>query len=653
MSQGNTSILLRGDASISAHNYIDLTINQVDQGLIYSIGRASYVKPVQIWDKETGKLTDFTTHFSFAIKPAQNNTEEHGDGLAFFLTDNNSTISSSTAGGGLGLYNPSATNSSNSIIAVEFDTWKNDWEPDGSHIGIDINSIVSAKIVTWNTSSKDGEKASVWITYNSSTQLLSVFLTYDNHTVFNGVSPNLSYTIDLRKYLTEFVIVGFSASTGNASELHKLYSWDFCSSLETGKTGKTGKTWIVILVSCAAAIIAGLGFGWFLKRRKKKQDIVADDDDDDVVLDAAMDDEFEMETGPKRFTYAELALATNNFDEKGKLGEGGFGGVYRGFLTDLNLEVAVKRISKGSKQGIKEYVSEVKIIGRLRHKNLVQLVGWCHQRGQLLLVYEFMPNGSLDSYLYRNRSSMRWELRYKVARDLAYALLYLHEEWEQCVLHRDVKSSNVILDCNFNAKLGDFGLARLVEHGKESQTTVLAGTMGYMAPECLFTGKASKESDVYSFGIVALEIACGRRSIEMETDPDMVRLVEWVWELYGRGKLVEAADPSLGKDFNEKQLERLLTVGLWCAHPDCNVRPSIRQAIYVLNFEASLPILPSKMPIPSYFSTSSSNMSSILEITSSHDTTHTQSSCKSFPTDSSKLTMSPPLPSATASLLSN
>ncbi|KAJ4954397.1 hypothetical protein NE237_011180 [Protea cynaroides] len=125
---------------------------------------------------------------------------------------------------------------------------------------IDINSIVSSKTVTWNTSSKNGEKASVWITYNSSTQLLTVFLTYDSHTIFNGVSPKHSYTIDLRKYLTEWVIIGFSASTGNASELHKLYSWDFCSSLETGKTGKT---WIVILVSCVAAIIAGLGFGWF------------------------------------------------------------------------------------------------------------------------------------------------------------------------------------------------------------------------------------------------------------------------------------------------------------------------------------------------------------------------------------------------------
>ncbi|XP_042485838.1 L-type lectin-domain containing receptor kinase IX.1-like [Macadamia integrifolia] len=365
---------------------------------------------------------------------------------------------------------------------------------------------------------------------------------------------------------------------------------------------------------------------------RKKQESEANDDDE-VVLDASMDDEFKKETGPRQFSYAELAHATNNFDEEGKLGEGGFGGVYRGFLRDLKKDVAVKRISKGSKQGIKEYVSEVKITSRLRHKNLVRLVGWCHQRKELLLVYEFiMPNGNLDSHLFGNRSAgpMTWELRYKIALDLGYALLYLHEEWKQCIIHRDVKSSNVILDSNFNAKLGDFGLARLVEHGKGSETTVLAGTLGYMAPECAITGKASKESDVYSFGVVALEIACRSKPMEMNySDPDSdlckVRLVEeWVWELYGRGKLLEAADPSQGVDFREQQIERLLVVGLWCAHPDYNLRPSISQAMQVLNFDPALPVLPPKMPLPTYFSSPSDMSTFAITSSSNGTTTHTQ-----------------------------
>jgi serine/threonine protein kinase len=168
----------------------------------------------------------------------------------------------------------------------------------------------------------------------------------------------------------------------------------------------------------------------------------------------------------------------------------------------------------------------------------VQLIGWYHERGELLLVYEFMPNRSLDTHLFTGESLLIWAMRYKVAQGPASALLYLHEEWEQCVVHRDIKSSNIMLDSNFNAKLGDSGLARLVDHLKGSQTTVLASTMGYMAPECVTTGKASKESHVYSFEIVALKIACGRKPIKHNAPKDQVVMVEWVWELYGIGKVL-------------------------------------------------------------------------------------------------------------------
>ncbi|GMQ01403.1 hypothetical protein CsSME_00048054 [Camellia sinensis var. sinensis] len=151
--------------------------------------------------------------------------------------------------------------------------------------------------------------------------------------------------------------------------------------------------------------------------------------------------EFEGKTGPKKFSYKELVIATRNFVEGEKLRQGGFGG----------------RVSKGSKQGIKEYALEVKIINWLRHRNLVQLLGWYHEEKELLLVYEFMPNGSLDSHLFKGNTFLTWLTRYNIAKGLATALLYLREEWEQCVLHRDIKSSNIMLDSNFNAKLGDFG----------------------------------------------------------------------------------------------------------------------------------------------------------------------------------------------------
>ena len=243
---------------------------------------------------------------------------------------------------------------------------------------------------------------------------------------------------------------------------------------------------------------------------------------------------------------------------------------------------------------------------------MVQLLGWCHKKNDLLLIYELMPNGSLDSHLFGGKSLLTWAARYNIAGGLASALLYLHEEWEQCVLHRDLKSSNVMLDSNFNAKLGDFGLARLVDHGKGSQTTVLAGTMGYMAPESATRGKASRESDVYSFGVVVLEIACGRKPIELRASEEQIVMVEWVWELYGMGNLLEAADSRLCGDFDEQAMERLMIVGLWCAHPDYSARPTIREAMHVLNFEAHLPSLPSKMPkatyiVPSITASASSN----------------------------------------------
>ncbi|KAL7199686.1 hypothetical protein ACSBR2_021895 [Camellia fascicularis] len=358
-----------------------------------------------------------------------------------------------------------------------------------------------------------------------------------------------------------------------------------------------------------AALAGGLALFGFIKWKKSKEP----EEDGEIGPDMAMDNEFDSGIRQKKFSYAELFRATNNFADEQKLGEGGFGGVYKGFLRELNSYVAVKRISKRSKQGIKEYASEVNIISRLRHRNLVQLLGWCHDKNELLLVYEFMENGSLDNHLFKENSVLTWAIRYKIAQGLASALLYLHEGWEQCVVHRDVKSSNMMLDSNFNVKLGDFGLARFVDHGKDVQTTNMAGTRGYMAPECLFTGKASKESDVYSFGIVALEIACGRKPFDWKVPESQTILVEWVWDLYATNRLLEVVDPKIYADFVREEMECLMIVGLWCAHPDHNLRPSIRQAIHVLNFEAPLPILPTKMPVPTYItppvSTASSSVS--------------------------------------------
>ncbi|KAH0722847.1 hypothetical protein KY290_005505 [Solanum tuberosum] len=612
------NVTYEADAS-PANGVIQLTKNQLDSGESFSVGRATYSKELYLLDKASGKVRDFSTHFSFEINSQGRNY--YADGLAFFLAPAGSVIPEkySAAGEGLGLAIDNGLNTSKNhpFVAVEFDTFKNAYDPPGDHIGVDINSMVSLVNVAWLSRIPYGTKTDAWITYNSTSRNLSVVYTgfrqQGNTTV--TVLQNLSYNLDLREYLPEWVTFGFSGATGTFFAIQNIYSWNFTSSLKYNDnitdpdvpqpspvpedTSSKKKSGLVIgLISGGCVSVAVSVFILFAFWRERK---VREDEDDDII-DGSMTNEFERNTGPKKFLYGELARCTNNFSPEEMLGHGGFGGVYKGYLREYDSYTAVKRISRESKQGIKEYASEVRIISRLRHKHLVQLIGWCHQKRELLLVYEFMPNGSLDHHLFKGKSHLTWPIRFKIAQGLASALFYLHEEWEQCVVHRDIKSSNIMLDSNFNAKLGDFGLARLVDHDKGSQTTVLAGTMGYMAPECLTTGKASKETDVYSFGVVALEIVCGRKPIDPKSEEHQVNIIEWAWRLYGMGNLSEAVDPRLSSELNEQEVEHLLIVGLWCAHPDNNCRPSIRQAIQVLNFEAPLSTLPPNMPVPIYCS---------------------------------------------------
>ncbi|KAF8404747.1 hypothetical protein HHK36_009636 [Tetracentron sinense] len=629
--QNDRNISFAGDASVatvSDHSSIRLNDNQIAGNVFNGSGRAYYTQPIQLWNSITRSTTDFTTYFEFSIMFPSGSSNLSSGGIAFFIASENSLgIPDNSGAGWLGLFNETTNgDESNQMVAVEFDTFQDQWDPSNNHVGVDVNSITSKANSTWSNTMVSGDILGARISYNGTSNNLTIFLKDPQVPVDTG-SLTLTHNVNLSEVLPERVIVGFSGSTGQEIPIQVIRNWNFTSSLdqvvEQSKEGEgDSKMWLVGLIIGLVIGIAGVSLllSILLRNAKRKKKLEEDYEDEEMGFDVSMNEDFEKGTGPKRFTYKELVSATNGFSEEGKLGQGGFGGVYKGFLDELNMEIAVKKISEGSKQGKKEYTSEVKIISRLRHRNLVQLVGWSHGRGGFLLVYEYMPNGSLDHHLFGKRSSLTWLVRYKIALGLASGLFYLHEEWEQCVVHRDIKSSNVMLDSNFNAKLGDFGLARFVDHDLGSQTTVLAGTMGYMAPECLITGKASKETDVFSFGVVALEIACGRKPVEPRAEESKVRMVEWVWELYGRGRLLEAADGILNGEFDEKEMECLMIVGLWCAHPDCNLRPSIRQAIQVMNFEAPLPNLPPKMPVPMYF-TPAANLSKQFTNTWSSDTT--------------------------------
>lgn len=599
-----------GDAYPS-NNAIQLTRNQIDMPLNGSVGRAIYKDPLHLWESGHRNLADFTTNFSFSID--SQGSRLYGDGFAFFLAPNGSSLPPFSGGGNFGLLSSNENDSDSSIanfVAIEFDTYKNKWDPSGNHIGIDIDSLTSWSTSSWWWSDiEDGGKVQAVISYNSSSHNLTVFLVDERDSEVSPTnSSTFSFNIDLRDHLPEWVTIGFSGSTGSSFEIHTISSWSFSSRLEVEVSdanitdpasspvnSKKGinKKWFGIILVVALSLFLILGFAWFwiwMKRTSRRKSMRRDQEED-----------FENETGPRKISYKDLLAATNKFSDENVLGQGGFGKVYRGFLSNKELDVAVKRITPNNlHQGSREFASEVKTISKLRHKNLVELIGWCCSKDQeYLIVYKFMPNKSLDFHLFQQNNLLTWDHRYKISVGLASALHYLQEEQDPYILHRDIKSSNILLDAEFNAKLGDFGLAKLVDHGKQSVTTILRGTEGYVAPEYLESSVASKESDIYSFGIVCLEIACGKQALgEAREDGKkcLIKLVEWAWDYYRRESVIEAADPKLRQNFKREEMKQLLIVGLACAQPDFSLRPSIKQVIDMLNFKSPLPNLPLEYP---------------------------------------------------------
>ncbi|XP_013606731.1 PREDICTED: L-type lectin-domain containing receptor kinase IX.1-like [Brassica oleracea var. oleracea] len=608
--QDSPEIAYQGDAR--ANGAVELT--NIDYTC--SSGWATYGKRIPLWDQEIGKPSDFTTRFSFRVDTRGVMYGNYGHGFAFFIAPAGIQMPPNSAGGFLGLFNETNDKSSfYPLVHVEFDTYSNpEWDPLDmkSHVGINNNSLVSSNATSWNATSHSQDIGRVTIFYDSSRRNLSVSWSYDTTSDPNENS-SLSYIIDLSKVMPSEVTIGFSATSGGVTEGNRLVSWEYSSTLELRVIKKVRNDRKGMIIGVSVSVFVLLTFFVVFLKRKQQQNKKAEE----KANLRSINDDLERGAGPRKFSYKDLASAANNFSDDRKLGEGGFGAVYKGYLSGLDTMVAIKKFAGGSKQqGKREFITEVKIISSLRHRNLVQLIGWCHEKDEFLMVYEFMPNGSLDAHLFGKKPRLAWGVRCKVTLGIASALLYLHEEWEQCVVHRDIKASNVMLDSNFNAKLGDFGLARFMDHELGPQTTGLAGTFGYMAPEYISTGRASKESDVYSFGVVTLEIVTGRKSVDPRqgrVEPE-TSLVERVWDLYGKGEVITVVDEKLriNDGFDEKQAECLMVVGLWCAHPDRNSRPSIKQAIQVLNLEAPLPRLPIKMPVATYRVSSSSTGTSVV-----------------------------------------
>lgn len=578
-----------------------------------AIGHAFFGSPLRMLNTSSSALSrvsSFSTYFVFQIVPADHH--RGGYGLAFTLSP-----SPRFPGGEgehyLGVLNSSNDgNSSNHIFMVEFDTvngFSEETDKNGNHVGINVNSMHStaSEPAAYYKNGSDAkeemdlekEPVQVWIDYDGANKVLNV--TVSPIDVQRPSRPLMVHNIDLSEVIKDEMYAGFSASTDQKRSAHYVLGWSLRLNgiadtlnisqlpvipVETNSSSLNPHLREALISTFSVALFFLLVALSFVIYRKKTHF----EELEDWELDC-----------PRRLLYRDLYAATKGFKSSQLIGSGGFGEVYKGVLTSgTGAEVAVKKISNNSVQGVREFAAEIESLGRLRHKNLVNLQGWCKHKNDLLLVYEYVPNGSLDRLIYSPTTTthdqinviLTWEQRFSIIKGIASGLLYLHEEWEQVVIHRDVKSSNVLIDSDMNARLGDFGLARLYNRSRVSYTTNVVGTIGYIAPELTRTGKASTSSDVFAFGVVLLEVACGKAPILYDSARDHLTLVDWVVECLESGKILDAVDSKLNSVYVVEEIELVLGLGLLCSQHRPDARPTMRQVMRFLNGDDDL-VLPS------------------------------------------------------------
>ncbi|XVE61929.1 hypothetical protein DITRI_Ditri06bG0077700 [Diplodiscus trichospermus] len=492
------SLELGGTAELTTDGLFRLTSNTA-----FHIGHVFYSVPFKFKSSSNTNAFSFSTTFTFAI--VRENSRGHG--ITFVLS-------------------PSKE------LAQEFK------DIDDYHVGIDVNSLTSVRYASAGyvnsrtgkfqpTDLSCGERIQVWVEYDGTKHQLNVTLSPVIR-MSKPKAPLLSMDIDLSPIILEQMYFGFSSATGLQVASTYISGWSFQmdgvaedldltklpSVPSTGKKKSRRKAIILaVALSISGVVLLTVIFSaiFFLARKKPRFTEILED--------------WEVQFGPHTFPYRDLFIATRGFNEKELLGQGGFGQVFRGELPAAKVQIAVKRIFHKSEERMKEFIAEIGTIGRQRHPNLVRLLGYCRGKDELLLVYDYMPNGSLDKFLYN----------------------------------------------------------------KPEETTHVAGTFGYIAPELAKTGRASTSTDVYAFGAFCLEVACGRRPVMPRASAEWVHLVDLVFKYWNEGDILRTADPQLGKDFEVEEIELVLKLGLFCTHNVASFRPNMPQVISYLNGQSSLP----------------------------------------------------------------
>ncbi|CAK7324282.1 unnamed protein product [Dovyalis caffra] len=568
--------------------------------LRHQAGRAIYSYPIRMLDPLTGTPASFEATFSFQFSNSSasshanftggfNNTG--GSGLAFIMVPDEFTVG--RPGPWLAMLND-ACEDNYKAAAIEFDTRQNPefGDPNDNHVGINLGSIISTTTVNASDAGvyfKDGLIHQARILYNGSRRWMEVSL---------GSKPVFSGSLDLSPFLNEYMFVGFSASTGNLTQIHNIYSWSFTSTSQASLRVPSAETCeskimeryglgvlssqshssikepsrsLLIFISVMALAIAVFASLFYICRRRNNQA--------KAVIFPDKRQRPRPPNKPRRFTISEVSSATRGFHEYEILGSDSKGTYYRGKLPN-GCQVAIKRFSAqflSSQIGMdrRRLLKEISTISRVRHPNLVPIRGWCQDNRETMVVYEFFPNGSLDKWLF-GVGVLPWTRRLKVVKDVADGLGFLHSKQ---LAHKNMKATNIFLDVSFRAVLGDFGF-------------VLSSTESRR-----FEASVSQKADVFEFGIFVLEVVSGRGRLESEVRQEERDLLDFAWRMHEIDEKARLVDRRMGSVVNLEQAIRVLEIGLLCTLNENKGRPCMEEVVEFLNLDKSIPELPPNRPV--------------------------------------------------------
>ncbi|EOA28519.1 hypothetical protein CARUB_v10024740mg [Capsella rubella] len=581
------NLLKFGSSKVYPSGLLELTNASMRQ-----IGQAFHGFPIPLSNSNSTNTVSFSTSFVFAITQGPG---APGHGLAFVISPS-MDFSGAFPSNYLGLFNTSNNgNSLNRILAIEFDTVQavelNDI--DDNHVGIDLNGVISiesapaayfddreAKNISLRLAS--GKPIRVWIEYNATEIMLNVTLAPQDRP--KPSSPLLSRKMNLSGIFSQDHHVGFSAATGTVSSSHLILGWSFNIEGEAldfditklpslpdppppsspsanppasvKKDSNNTKLIVICVASATVAIMILVLLGFWLFRRKQ----------------------IFFTGGARKFSHQTISSATGGFDSSKLLGERNSGSFYKGQLAPTEI-IAVKRIKCTTRHQKTTLIAEIEAFSKIKQKNLVNLHGYCSKGNEMYLVYEYVSNGSLDRFLFSNdRPVLTWSDRFCIIKGIASALQHLHGEGQKPLIHGNVKASNVLLDEELNSRLGDYG------QGSRDRST------GHMAPELVNTGKATRDTDVFEFGVLMMEIVCGRKAIEPTKPPEEISLVNWVLQGFKKGDLLQRCDSRINREhLVAREVLLVLKTGLLCANQSPQVRPMMKQVFRFLDGTEQLP----------------------------------------------------------------